>query len=1247
MPGQLQATGGSGQIALAWGAASDNVGVTDYRVERCTGAGCTNFAEIATATVTNYTNGGLAAQSTYTYRVRAEDAAGNLGPYSNTASATTGQVTIPSGLVAAYDFNEGAGSTAADGSGHGNTGSVVGATWVTAGQYGGALQFNGVNTSVTVNPLSGETAGPVTITFWAKPASVTNNQYVGQGYDGGGLGNTRAVVLGYQDGFWNIFNNGYPTGLASDTQMAATAGVWQHVAYTWDGTVIRGYVNGVQHVNVTAGFAPSIGNVSTRRFGTSGSNDYYAGVLDEVRIYGRALTAGEVQADMGTAVTNPTPDTQAPGVPGQLQATGGSGQIALAWGAASDNVGVTDYRVERCAGASCTNFAQIGTATGTSYTDGGLAAQSTYTYRVRAEDAAGNLGPYSNTAGATTASPDTQAPGVPRQLQATGGSGQIALAWGAATDNVGVTDYRVERCTGAGCTNFAEIATATVMNYTNGGLAAQSTYTYRVRAEDAAGNLGPYSNTARRATTGQLTIPSGLVAAYDFDEGAGSTVADGSGHGNTGSVVGADVGDSGAVWRGAAVQWGEHQRDGESAERRDGRAGDDHVLGEAGQCHQQPVCGPGLRWRRVGQHAGGRSGYQDGFWNIFNNGYPTGLASDTQMAATAGVWQHVAYTWDGTVIRGYVNGVQHVNVTAGFAPSIGNMSTRRFGTSGSNDYYAGVLDEVRIYGRALTATEVQADMGTAVTNPTPDTQAPGVPGQLQATGGSGQIALAWGAASDNVGVTDYRVERCAGASCTNFAQIGTATGTSYTDGGLAAQSTYTYRVRAEDAAGNLGPYSNTAGATTASPDTQAPGVPGQLQATGGSGQIALAWGAATDNVGVTDYRVERCTGAGCTNFAEIATATVTNYTNGGLAAQSTYTYRVRAEDAAGNLGPYSNTAGATTGQVTIPSGLVAAYDFNEGAGSTAADGSGHGNTGSVVGATWVTAGQYGGALQFNGVNASVTVNPLSGETAGPVTITFWAKPASVTNNQYVGQGYDGAGLGNTRAVVLGYQDGFWNIFNNGYPTGLASDTQMAATAGVWQHVAYTWDGTVIRGYVNGVQHVSVTAGFAPSIGNMSTRRFGTSGSNDYYAGVLDEVRIYGRALTATEVQADMGTAVTNPTPDTQAPGVPGQLQATGGSGQIALAWGAASDNVGVTDYRVERCAGAELHELRPDRHGHGDGYTRRGFGGAIDVHVSRAGGRRGAEPWAYSNTAGATQHLRTRRHLGCLGSDRRRAGVGR
>jgi hypothetical protein len=54
------------------------------------------------------------------------------------------------------------------------------------------------------------------------------------------------------------------------------------------------------------------------------------------------------------------------------------------WTAATDNVGVTGYRVERCAGAGCTNFAQIATPTATSYSDTGLTASTSYSYRVRA-----------------------------------------------------------------------------------------------------------------------------------------------------------------------------------------------------------------------------------------------------------------------------------------------------------------------------------------------------------------------------------------------------------------------------------------------------------------------------------------------------------------------------------------------------------------------------------------------------------------------------------------------------------------------------------------------------------------------------------------------------------------------------------------------------------------------------------------------------------------------------------------------
>lgn len=71
------------------------------------------------------------------------------------------------------------------------------------------------------------------------------------------------------------------------------------------------------------------------------------------------------------------------------------------------------------------------------------------------------------------------------------------------------------------------------------------------------------------------------------------------------------------------------------------------------------------------------------------------------------------------------------------------------------------------------------------------------------------IRLAWHAATDNVAVKEYQVERCEGRGCTNFAQIGTATDTSFVDAKVGHPSIYRYRVRATDEASNASDYSNT------------------------------------------------------------------------------------------------------------------------------------------------------------------------------------------------------------------------------------------------------------------------------------------------------------------------------------------------------------------------------------------------------------------------------------------------------
>jgi chitodextrinase len=121
---------------------------------------------------------------------------------------------------------------------------------------------------------------------------------------------------------------------------------------------------------------------------------------------------------------------------------------------------------------------------------------------VRAADAASNLSVYSSTASASTsAPPDTTPPTAPTNLTASAATDtRINLSWTASTDNVGVTGYMVERCQGAACSNFAQISAPTAATFNDTGLTASTSYSYRVRATDAAGNLSSYSNTGTALT---------------------------------------------------------------------------------------------------------------------------------------------------------------------------------------------------------------------------------------------------------------------------------------------------------------------------------------------------------------------------------------------------------------------------------------------------------------------------------------------------------------------------------------------------------------------------------------------------------------------------------------------------------------------------------------------------------------------------------------------------------------------------
>jgi hypothetical protein len=208
-------------------------------------------------------------------------------------------------------------------------------------------------------------------------------------------------------------------------------------------------------------------------------------------------------------------DTTPPTDGATFTATGGALQVSLAWAAASDNVGVTSYKLVYAAGATapatCAAGTQIGgTLTGLSYVHTGLAASTTYSYRVCALDAAGNVSTGKTASATTSAGADTTPPTDGATFTATGGTLQVSLAWAAASDNVGVVSYKLVYATGATapatCAAGTQIGgTLTGLSYVHTGLAAGAAYSYRVCALDAAGN-GSTGKTASATTSAAATV---------------------------------------------------------------------------------------------------------------------------------------------------------------------------------------------------------------------------------------------------------------------------------------------------------------------------------------------------------------------------------------------------------------------------------------------------------------------------------------------------------------------------------------------------------------------------------------------------------------------------------------------------------------------------------------------------------------------------------------------------------------------
>jgi chitodextrinase len=572
-------------------------------------------------------------------------------------------------------------------------------------------------------------------------------------------------------------------------------------------------------------------------------------------------------------------------MPASLSAQVLSGtSIKITWGTATDNPGggVTGYNVQRCQSASCT-YVYTAFSNERTFTNNSLTSGVTYTYNVSAFDGAGNVGD-ARSVNATTL--DVVAPSAPSGLNATTASGsQIDLSWPASTDNVGVSGYRIERCAGAGCGNFAEIATTGSTSYSATLLASATSYSFRVRAYDAVSLNSGYSPTASR-TTHDVTPPS-APASLTANAASGTQIN--------------------LIWSAASDNVGVVEYFVESCQG--GGCGNfAPLVTTSSTSHNATGLSPATSYRY-------RVRARDAFPNY--GGYsPT--ASETTvdtvapsqpsgLTATAISETRIDLAWFASTDNVGVFGYQVERCQGGGCSNYAPIATPTGAAFSDTGLSASTTYRYRVLAR--DALPNWSSPSAIAIETTLDTQAPSAPAGLTAMAASAaQVDLSWTASTDNVGVTGYAVQRCQGAGCSSFSQIATPGGTSFSDSGLSPTTTYRYQVVARDALPNWSSPSNIATALTpALPDTQAPSTPSALVLTAIPGQLLLSWNASTDNVSVIEYRVERCqVGTSCPTYSDIGGSATTTFADSTAVAPNSFMYRVRARDAVPNYSGYSN-----------------------------------------------------------------------------------------------------------------------------------------------------------------------------------------------------------------------------------------------------------------------------------------------------------------------------------------------------
>jgi fibronectin type 3 domain-containing protein len=448
--------------------------------------GCSNFLEIGKPTAGAYSDPDLAANTSFRYRVRALDGVGLWSQYSNVATALT-DTTPP--------------SPPTDLAAHSPHPNIANLTWTAATDPGGS----GVANQMLWRCMGSDCSAGYTLIATLSGAansygdtSVAANTWYHYYL-------TATDVAGNVSAHSNVAN--IRTENPTNPTLTAISPDLSTINLSWRAP--EGIASQRVWRCIGSSCAPGYTHIATL---SSTANSYSDTTLPGTNSYHYYVTShdaggAEVARSTVANIQVTRPDTSPPSIPQNVAANAPNATtVSLTWSASSDTggSGLQSYRVERCTGSGCTNFAFLAATATAAYSDTTVSQLTTYRYRVSAVDGAGNASEFSSAATVTT--PDTTPPNSPTGLSAAAPSaGRVNLSWNAATDpgGSGVANQKLWRCTGSNCSaGYTLIATLgpSVTSYSDTTVVATTVYHYYLTATDVAGNVSATSTVANIQT---------------------------------------------------------------------------------------------------------------------------------------------------------------------------------------------------------------------------------------------------------------------------------------------------------------------------------------------------------------------------------------------------------------------------------------------------------------------------------------------------------------------------------------------------------------------------------------------------------------------------------------------------------------------------------------------------------------------------------------------------------------------------